>query len=364
MLQDNTSGPTLAPAEGQKLTDFEFGESAITYGPLVGLDAQTVYVIWSVQNQGGGLTPTSAFSYYVSFPLGAPQVTNERSLGLPSTARPTYDDHTNDYGFTKIDHIAAQEIVYSSDFVAAPATVSGQHDELAVVLSLMTQSTSGGEIQLATALLSNGEQLGYQLASKTTNASLVPSMAIDANGSLHLAWIDTAGFREYDVHYATLAPEPKAWLDRTSGNDLVMGAAKIVFGVLSGVGLLPIAGVWTFPSMIWVVVFFIATGREEMVRTGTKIGFAIAVVIYVGMKVLLLPGLFNATPFLYAVPRGWAIAVGITVPLVILAIAGLGVYIYTRRAERPTIFVSFLIFASLDVVLTMVLYSPGFFGRS
>ena len=116
--------------------------------------------------------------------------------------------------------------------------------------------------------------------------------------------------------------------------------------------------------MIWVVVFFIATGREEMQRTPTKIGFAIAVLIYVAMKVLLLPGLFAATPFLHAVPRTWATAVGIVVPLVILALAGLAVYIYMRRAERATIFVSILVFAGVDVVLTLVLYSPGFFGRS
>jgi hypothetical protein len=363
-LQDGDAGPTLTPSNGQKLTDFEFGESAITYGPIIGLDTQTVYVIWSVQNQGGGLTPTSAFSYYVAFAPGAPQVSNPRSIGLPSTDRPTYDDHTGPYGFTKLDLLSAAELVYGSDFVAAPATVSAQQSELPVVFSLMTYSEASSEIQLATALFSEGEQLGYQLASKTTNASLVPTMVADADADLHLAWIDTAGFREYQVHYASLAPQARQWLDRTSGNDLVLGGAKAIFGVLSGIGLLPIAGIWSFPAMIWVVVFFIATGREEMVRTPTKIGFAVAVVIYVGMKVLLLPGLFNATPFLYAVPRGWATVVGIVVPLVILVLAGLAVYIYTRRAERPTIFLSFLVFALVDVVLTMVLYSPGFFGRS
>jgi hypothetical protein len=363
-LQDGDSAPALVPAEGQKLTDFEFNESAITYGPLIGLDTQTVYVTWSIQNQGGGLTPTSAFSYYVAFAPGAPQVSNPRSIGLPTPDRPTYDDHASPYGMTKLDLLSQAEPGYSSDFVAAPATVSGQESELPVAFSLMTYSTAGSEIQLATTLLSEGEQVGYQLASKTTNASLVPTMVADTDTNLHLAWIDTAGFREYRVHYATLAPQARQWLDRTSGNDLVLGAARVVFGVLSGIGLLPIAGIWSFPAMVWVVVFFIATGKEEMARTATKVGFAIAVAIYVGMKALLLPGLFNATPFLYAVPRGWATVVGIVVPLIILALAGLAVYLYARRAERPTIFMSFLIFAMTDVVLTMVLYSPGFFGRS
>jgi hypothetical protein len=151
-------------------------------------------------------------------------------------------------------------------------------------------------------------------------------------------------------------------LDRTSSEDLALGAGELVFGVFSGLGLLPIAGVWTFPAMVWVVVFFIATGREEMLRRGTQIGFAVAVLIYVGVKILLLPGLFVGTPFLHRVPAAWAIVLGIGVPSVLLALALAVVYLYVRRAERATIFVAYLFFALTDVALTLTLYSPGFFG--
>jgi hypothetical protein len=134
--------------------------------------------------------------------------------------------------------------------------------------------------------------------------------------------------------------------------------------VFSGLGLLPIAGIWTFPAMVWVVVFFIVSGREEMARKQTKIGFAIAVVLYVGVKILLLPGLYAGTPFLHRVPPRWAVVLGITVPTLVLCVALAAVFVYARRAARATIFVAYLVFASTDVFLTLVLYAPGFFGTS
>jgi len=135
---------------------------------------------------------------------------------------------------------------------------------------------------------------------------------------------------EFDVSYATNAPAARAWLDRTSTDDLVLGAAELLWGVLSGIGLLPIAGIWTFPAMVWVVAFFVASGQEEMKRAPTKIGFAIAIVIYVGVKILLLPGLFRGTPLLQLVPSAWAAYPGDR--------AERGVYVHSQGREGDNLY--------------------------
>jgi hypothetical protein len=235
---------------------------------------------------------------------------------------------------------------------------------LPVAYSVLTESRAESQIRIASVVLAGGARQGYQLASQTSTASLMPALASapGPGGGLHLAWLETAGFSEYTVYYATTAPEARRWLDRTSSEDIVLAAGDLVFGVLAGLGLLPIAGVWTFPGLVWVVVFFIATGKEEMARRGAQIGFAFSVLIYVAVKILLLPGLFIGTPFLHQVPAGWAVVLGIAVPSVLLAIALGIVYWYVRRAERATIFKAYLFFALTDVMLTLVLYSPGFFG--
>lgn len=360
-LADQGAGPALAPAGGVRVAEFEYGEGAVYYGPVIGRDRDAVYLLWAVQNLGGGLTPTAAFSYYVAFPPGEAQVVRPAAISLPTTDQPEYQGYRGHAGLSQLDLLSPADLSYSSEFVSAPAVVSLPGGDLVVALSLMTASQARSEIQLATAVLADREQVGYQLASRTENASLVPSIAADAGGGLHLAWIDTAGFREYDVYYASTAPEARQWLDRTSRDDLVLGAGRIVFGVFSGVGLLPIAGVWSFPALIFVVAFFIITGQEEMARTPTRIGFAIAVAIYAGMKVLLLPGLFAGTPFLHAAPRSWAVAIGIAIPVLILLVALGATWLYVRRAQRATIFKAIVTMILVDVGLTLVLYAPGFF---
>lgn len=363
-LQEGPSGPELEPRAGIRLADFALSEGAITQGPAIGLDAETLYVMWSEQNLGGGLTPTAAFSYRVAFAPGEAVTTNPDGISLPPTDRPEYDRHASPYGLTVLAFLSAADLARGVDFCNAPAAVSTQESELPVALSVTTYSEAGGTIQIALGVMAGGEQLGYQLAGDTTGASLLPSLVADADRNLHLAWIDTAGFRDYRVHYATTAPRARRWLDRTTSDDILLGAGDLVFGVLSGVGLLPIAGIWVFPAAIWVVGFFIATGQEEMDRTPARIGFVVGVLIYVSMKVLLLPGLFSGTPLIQLVPRAWTTVVGIAVPVVILALALLSVLIYLRCAERATIFVAFLVFALVDVLLTLVLYAPGFFGQA
>jgi hypothetical protein len=362
------SGPdlSLSPAGGVKLDEISFPDGGVYYGPEIGLDEQNVYVLWSVQNLGGGLTPTSAFAYYVTFEIGTPptQVGRARVVSVPTEVRPDYSGVAgSEDGLAELAGMP-ESVAEGSDFVNTPRAVSGQGGRLPVAYSVLTESRAESQIRLASVVFAGGNPLGYQLASQTSTASLMPALAEGhgPEGGLHLAWLETAGFKEYTVYYATTAPEARRWLDRTSSEDMVLAAGELVFGVFSGLGLLPIAGVWTFPALVWVVVFFIATGFEDMVRRGTKIGFAVAVLIYVAVKILLLPGLFIGTPFLYQVPEGWAVVLGIAVPSVLLLIALGVVWWYVRRAQRATIFKAYLFFALTDVGLTLALYSPGFFG--
>jgi hypothetical protein len=356
------TGLHVVPADGQKLADFEFPDGSVYDGPVIGIDQSDVYVLWSIQSTGGGLTPTSAFSYYIAFQRDNPQLANPTLIKLPPDAQPTYESYSGLHGLTRLDPLSTDDLVYSSDFINSPAAIGGQSADLPVLFSLLTRSTAQSQVQVAVAVFSDGRQVGYELASKSPSVSLMPSIATDTDSNLHIAWIDTAGFQEYDVYYASNAPGARNWLDRTSSDDLVLGAADLVWGVLSGVGLLPIAGLWTFPALVWVVLFFIFSGQEEMDRRVTRIGFGIALLIYAGMKLLLLPGLLRGTPFVNLVPPGWTVVLGAAVPLTIFALALLVVYLYTRKAQRATIFKSYLVFALVDVGLTLVLYAPRFFG--
>jgi hypothetical protein len=349
----------LVPPEGHRLSAFEFAESATYRGPIIGVDTDNLYVIWTVQNLGGGLTPTAAYAFYVSFETGQPAFSHPRPIGLPSESRPEYADHAGPYGYRKLAPLSPG---LGSDFANAPATVLQQESELPVMFSLVVASTAESTIQLAMAVFDDGRPTGYELASETPGASVVSTLVADSDLDLHLSWLDTAGFGQYDVYYASTAPAAKRWLDRVSGEDLMLRTTDTVWGVMTGIGLVPIAAVWNFPPLIWVVLFFIFSGQEYLERTGTKIGLSAAILIYVGSKLLFLPGLAAGTPFLYRVPAELASALAVAVPVLILLLALGALALYARRSDSPTLFKGYLIFALTDGILTVVLYAPGLFN--
>lgn len=353
-------GSQVVPAGGQKLTSFEFAESAVYYGPRIGLDTNNVYVIWSVQNLGGGLTPTAAFAYNVSFELGKPLLSNPRGLALPAESLPDYAEYTSPYGYSELSILPPK--VYGSDFMNAPASVSSQESELPVTFSLLVQSTATSVMELAMLVLSEGQPVGYQLVSHTPNASIMPAMVADSDLNLHLAWLDTAGFQEFDVYYASTSPEARAWLDRTTGDDVARGAADLAWGFISSIALVPIAIMWNFPPMMWVILFHIFRGEDDLSRLGAKIALLIGIIIHSAAKVIFLPGLSAGTPFLQQVPGEWATALSLAVPALILVVALAATYFHIRRSERATLFRTYIVFAATDGLLTVLLYAPKLFN--
>ena len=353
----------VTPPGGERITSFEYAESATYQAPVIGADTKRVYLMWSVQNLGGGLTPTAADTYYVAFPLGEPQPIDPSNVKLPSEHRPDYDPHTSPYQYAELAPLSPD--VYSTDFVNAPAVVQRQEVELPVVVSLIIESASKQFMQLALTVFEDGEAVGYQLANETQNASVLPTLVADSDANLHLAWLDTAGFRIYKVYYATTAPEAREWLDRVTIEDVGRNAADVAWGVLSAIGFLPLTLMWNAPALVWLVLFYLFSRQELLDELGAKIGLGVAFTVYLAVKTLFLPGLLaGGTPFVYIVPEAVAPLMSTLIPIGILVLALIGLVTYLRRAkgEAPGLFKAYLIFALIDSGLTAILYAPRFFN--
>jgi hypothetical protein len=353
----------VEPSEGQRITSFQYAESATYRPPVIGLDTERVYLIWSIQNLGGGLTPTAADTYYVSFPFGEPQPLDPSNVKLPSEHRPDYDAHTSPYQYTELAPVSPD--IYITDFINAPAVAQRQESELPMVVSLIIESASKQFMQLALTVFEDGEPVGYQLANETQNASVLPTLVADPDANLHLAWLDTAGFRTLKVYYATTAPEAREWLDRVTVEDVGRDAADLAWGVLSAIGFLPLTLMWNAPALVWLVLFYLFTRQEYLDELGAKIGLGVAFVIYIVVKTLFLPGLLaGGTPFVYIVPEAVAPLMSSLIPVSILVLALVGLIIYLRRSkeEAPALFKGYLVFALIDSGLTAILYAPRFFN--
>ncbi len=349
------------PLEGKRVSKFDYASSATYYGPIIGTDDQHIYILWSIQNMGGGLRPAEAFVYYVSFQKGTSEFLSPRLLKLPTTTRPDYTDHQSPYTISRLAILPSQ--FHTSDFTNAPATVQHQASELPITLSLIVESASKRSTQIAMVVLAEGELQGYQMANRTTNASILSTLAADPDGNLHLAWLDVGGYNNYKVHYATTAPEASAWLDRTTVSDVMDEAINLIWGMLSGIGLSLIAMMWNIIPAIWLVVFYLFSREEQLDRLAGQISLVVAIVLYVASKILFMPGLLAAgTPLLYQVPAEMRQALFLAVPILILLLAIAAIYVYWRRTEEPSLFKAYAIFAITDGLLTAVLYAPRFFN--
>jgi len=354
----------VTPPGGYHVTTFDYAESATYQPPIIGLDSERVYLIWSVQNLGGGMTPTAADTYYISFAPGQQQYVAPRTLKLSADHRPGYEDHRGHYTISRLAPVSPD--VRSTDYINAPAVVTRRESELPMVVSLIIESASKQFMQLAVTILADGEAVGYQIANETSNASVLPSLVADDDASLHLAWLDTAGFRRYKVFYATTSPEAAEWLNRTTVEDVGEQAADLAWGILSAIGFLPLTLMWNVPALVWLVVFYLSARQEHLDELGARIALGVSFALYLIVKTLFLPGLLSTgTPFVYLVPQEWTPALNTIIPLAILALAIVGLIIYlvrSPRTEPPTMFKGYLVFALVDSALTAILYAPRFFN--
>jgi hypothetical protein len=354
-------GSQLTPTGGEKITRFEYAESATYHGPVLSADDQNLYVIWSIQNLGGGLRPTAAFAYYASFPKGKPTSVSPTTIKLPSQTKPDYTAHTSPYGYSELAKLPPQ--VYSTDFINAPSAVQKGGDEALASLTLIVESASKSFMQLAMVALSDNDVLGYQIINNTSGASIRSTLTADDDANLHMAWIDVAGFQKYDVYYATTAPEAKEWLDRTTPTDIAQGSATLIWGILSGLGIAFLALMWNVLPVFWMIVFYLISREEYLDRLASKINLVVAIALYIVSKAFFIPGLLSAgTPFFYLVPAHMRSALMIAIPIFILVLAIVSVLFYVRRREESTMFKAYLFFAITDGLLTAALYAPRFFS--
>jgi hypothetical protein len=339
------------PIEGTRLARLGMVPEAALYGPVLGLDTDNVYIFWALE-QRAGLEVGTARSYYVSFPLGQPSRLSPIQINIAN-----------------------------SDFVTMPSVAGGQRSEVPATFNVYVSSgfkasfeqptmvemgpVSVGfrpEMQLAMAVLAEGKMRGYQLAAKTDSASLRPNLQADPASNLYLTWLDTAGFGRYDVYYASTSPEARAWLDRTRSKDVLLEAADLALGMLSGLALLPFIVLWTFLPLLVLVLFYVFAGEEELGLMRVKVVLGMAIALYTGAKLVSLPSSLLHAPFLDQVsPQIYSVLVS-GMPLLILALGLAAIYAYTRRAERASLFPAFLVFAVTDALLSMAIYGPGIFG--
>nr|MBC7244589.1 hypothetical protein [Chloroflexota bacterium] len=338
-----------------KVGTYKTATGLVSYSPVLGLDKGNAYLFWALEQRGGGLTPGEAKTYFVSFPLEEPRENEATILDIPGTARPLYQAVS---GSLPYQQLASAEAGWPTSLLYMPEVLSGQREELGVLLvgEVATQRKSSREVVYV--VLAGGKIKGYQVPTKIGNA-LRPTGVIDAEGNVHLTWLNAGGFGRYEVYYASTSAAVKANLDRVTVQDRAMDFLESLWGLAPALGFFPpIFLLWNFAPFAWVIIFYFVKVEGGLERRPSQVALVIAILLYLFSKLFLMPGVLLYAPFLDKLPPHLHFLPVLGTPLFTLLMALGAMWLYFRRTKYRSLFTAYLIFVLTDILLSLIIYVP------
>lgn len=340
--------------------------TSIFSGPFLELDGESVYVIWSEETRTGS-SAGQATTKYLTFPGSQPaQASGPIQIIVPSDRDLVYD-----YSPTGGLEAGPRALLVPGSFGGASGL-----SRIAVNLNLANEGviTSESRVdylfsktapQIGANFFQNGSLNGYQLISFTSSASTSPAVISDEEGRLYLTWLERVG-SESHVYFASTAQDVIGNLRSLTLPDARQLVGESVFGLLIGALLSPIALViWMIiPLGVLLLTGPLRRGEPSLRNLGTTVSLGLAILAFLLLKFVSLPGIKEYVPFSAWLPLpSWiGVPLQIIVPLSITVIAILiaWTFTYRRKSNTPIYFIA--IFGALDSLMTMAIYGVIIFN--
>ena len=359
-----TFDPISRSLKGEtKVADISFRSGQIVEGPELGLDEENVYIFWGVESRARG--EMTSFSYYASFPLGQPEYRGGVPVEIPRTESPeyqgfTYESISGQFTF----NILAPFSAVGTDFVANPYTLSGQEAELVAVFSAGIFDRGTPDLQIALGVFSEGQPKGYQIINKTRTASVSPNLVADAVGNLHLTWLDTAGFGQLRVLYASTSPQVKQVLNRLTLAIVIDRTLSVLMAILSIATFAPVIVAWLFFPTLWLILFYFFTSESELLTKRAWLALGIAILLLLTSKLFIYPNLLSYFPFLTSLaPQLVAFLSRWLFPTILTGVGVAVMFGYLKRSRSRSLFMAYFIGALTDCLLSLAIYVPTLMGN-
>jgi hypothetical protein len=339
------------------------------YGPWLGLDKQDVYLLWTIIPRIGPRSGMAA-TYYVRFPPGRPAAASPvGQLSIP------YEYHLDYQPFpdgslqtgprVALGSAAPYNNTYISELVLDPA----QAPELAIAfhtrLAYLRRKEQG---QVSVVFFQDGAPVGYQQITFTPANSGFPAVLSDEAGQLYITWLESGAESGYNVYFSSTAPDIRKALSGLTWDDVGRLGPELLFGLLGGAVLVPLAMAWIIAPLVVIGVTSVIRRRDEsFTNTGVLVSLALAMGAYWVSKLLLMPTIPDYVPFsawLPFIPPVLKLPLQVGVPLLIAGLALALAWRYTYGRDRPSPFFFLLIYMAVDSVLTMSVYGVTFYGAA
>lgn len=285
----------------------------------IGLTAETGYVLWGIQDYASA----SSSSEYAHFPLESESSQQRRVEPLALRLRRGRNP-------------------------AGMVSLMGPQTALLVALSESVPD-SAGVPRSQIAVIGLGQRVREDVVTASSQASLEPTLAVDSDSHLHLAWLESAGFRQYQVVYASTAPPVIENYNALTFLDVVDGTFSSVFGLSTLVVTLVVTLMkWVSLPFLGLLLYHLVTSEETLDTTRSRVAVVMVLVVQVALTFALPPSI--GEDVLWSALR-W------TVPSVSAAATALLTVGFVRRRKGAHLFGVFFLFAAVNSVLQMVVFS-------
>jgi hypothetical protein len=345
---------------------------------VIGMDSDTGYILWVIQD----MKYVTSSAYYAFFPLEIPRQKRVRDLELENGGNPLSLWAVRGQYETLL--VALTETVMTSNgpqlqiglFTLRGEETPGQQawatdgdqgsgnprsGELAgrvswirvaspialhVPLRVLGYADNSQFAVPDSQRLQSGWAEGQYIVTASEHPSLVPSLIADAQGNLHLSWLETGGFGSYRVAYASTAPGVKNAYNRLTLWDVTDRALGLAVQFFQAVGLTPVLAIyWTLLPLGWLIVYLLITGREHLTTVGTWVAFGVSVLLEVTSTYLYYPHRSRMPPVLQG-----------TGPLVTAGVGLLIAMLYLRKREEKHLFGAYFVFAIVHGLLQVMFF--------
>jgi len=263
-----------------------------------------------------------------------------------------YDRYDFQYAFFPL-HAPQQRRINSwelkvGDGPLSIAPLDGQQSPLPVALSERMMGAKR-EIELQITLITMGQEAAReQVVTASSQASMKPVLIADDRSYLHMAWLETGGFGEYNVVYASTVPEVMENYNVLTFIDVLNTAFNSVFRYSMVIlSLIAALVTWAVIPLVGLAVYHVVTNEETLDTVRSRVAIITALVVEVALSFVFPPRIGVGTTWpaaLWVVPSVTA--------LVATAITGSIV----RRQEDKHLFGTFFLFTALNSLLQPLLY--------
>jgi hypothetical protein len=341
----------------QRLAAFPAPSGVLSRPPCLALAEQRVYVFWSLERRGGGLTPPAADSFYVTFPAGQPQNAGETlQVQVPPVKEPLYTNMPTAYHVSQLAEATTDG--FPATFVYLPSAASAVGSDLAVAFAVQLEGRTTQILQIVLTVWRDGAMQGYQVIGRTRSSSLKPVLVADANDDLLVSWIDTAGFGRYDAFFASTSPAARARLNRLTLTDVGLRIMDALWGVVQAMSFLPLVIMWALAPLIVLAIYTFIHPEATFDYLLNRVMLLIGMAIYTLFKYALRSGWLLELPLPRGLPLGMANIMLLTAPIIISGLAGLITWLVLHRRET-SLLPAFGIFVALDAAVTLLIYIPS-----